>query len=116
MRPRKDEAERRGEIVRVRLTTKEAAMLSLRADAVGLTVSDYIRSRIVTDEDVPVRRISRQRQLPSDVADAVRVLSRIGVNLQILRDLADLDGQGVDIPALQVAATMIVDMLKRLKG
>jgi hypothetical protein len=116
MRPRKDGAERRGEIVRVRLTTKEAAMLSLRADAIGLTVSDYIRSRIVTDEDVPVRRISRQRQLPNDVADAVRVLSRIGVNLQVLRDLADLDGQGVDIPALQAAATMIVDMLKRLKG
>lgn len=91
-------------------------MLSLRADAIGLTVSDYIRSRIVTDEDVPVRRISRQRQLPNDVADAVRVLSRIGVNLQILRDLADLDGQGVDNPALQEAATMIVNILKRLKG
>jgi hypothetical protein len=116
MRPRKDETERRGEIVRVRLTTKEAAMLSLRADAVGLTVSDYIRSMIVTDEDAPVRRISRQRQLPSDVAEAVRLLSRIGVNLQILRDLADLDGQGVDIPALRQAAAMIVEILKRLKG
>lgn len=91
-------------------------MLSLRADAVGLTVSDYIRSKIVTDEDAPVRRISRQRQLPNDVAEAVRVLSRIGVNLQILRDLADLDGQGVDIPALREAAAMIVHILKRLKG
>jgi hypothetical protein len=44
------------------------------------------------------------------------VLSRIGVNLQILRDLADLDGQGVDIPTLHEAAAMIVNILKRLKG
>lgn len=115
MRPRKDETERRGEIVRVRLTTKEAAMLSLRADAVGLTVSDYIRLKIMIDGDAPVRRISRQRQLPSDVAEVVRVLSQIGVSLQILRDLADLDGQGVGIPAFDEAAALIVENLKRLK-
>lgn len=116
MRPRKDEAERRAEIVRVRLTTKEAAVLSLRADAVGLTISDYIRSKIVADEDTPVRRVSRQRQLPSDVAEAVRVLSRVGINLQTLRDQAFRDGQDVDTPALGAAIAMIVEVLTRLKG
>jgi hypothetical protein len=116
MRPRKDETERRGEIVRVRLTTLEAALLSQHAATVGLTVSDYIRSKLLAGEGAQVKQVSRQRQLPGDVAEAVRVLSRIGVNLQILRDLADLDRKGVDIPALNRAATMIVENLKRLKG
>jgi hypothetical protein len=116
MRPRKDETERRGEIVRVRLTTQESALLSQQAGALGLTISDYIRSKLLAGEDAQVRRVSRQRQLPGDVAEAVRVLSRVGVNLQILRDLADLDGQGVDIPVLDQAATMIVEVLKSLKG
>jgi hypothetical protein len=116
MRPRKDETERRGEIVRVRLTTQESALLSQQAGALGLTISDYIRSKLLAGEDAQVRRVSRQRQLPGDVAEAVRVLSRVGVHLQILRDLADLDGQGVDIPVLDQAATMIVEVLKSLKG
>jgi predicted TIM-barrel enzyme len=116
MRPKKNEAERRGEIIRVRLTTKEAAALSLQADSAGLTISDFIRSKIVAGEDTQGRRVSRQRQLPGDVAEAVRVLSRIGVNLQTLKDRAVRDGQTVDTAALHEAVAVIVEILKRLKG
>lgn len=91
-------------------------MLSLRADAAGMTISDYIRSKMVTDDDTQVRRVSRQRQLPSDVAEAVRVLSGIGVNLRTLRDQAVREGLIIDTSALDEAVAMIVEILRHLKG
>jgi uncharacterized protein (DUF1778 family) len=113
-RPRKEEGTRRTEIVHIRLTTNEAALLAQQADAAGMTISDYIRSLVTEGSGSTLARAGRQRRLPPDVGEAVRMLSSLGVNLMALRRAANEGAEIIDPQVVTDAAAMIVNVLKRL--
>jgi predicted TIM-barrel enzyme len=113
-RPRKAEIDRRSEIIRVRLTMEESARLNQQADAAGVNLSDFVRSKVLNDEGISGSRVGRLRRLPDEVAHTVRTLSGIGVNLEALRQQADLNGHVVDSLEVRNAAAAVVGALKRL--
>jgi hypothetical protein len=114
-RPQKGERDRRDEILRVRLTTLEMAMLAQQADAAGMTVSDYCRSRLMTDDGNSLDQVGRQRRLAPEMGEAVRTLSALGLDLLALRQQADDGGQVVLAQEAQEAVGKIVAILKRLR-
>jgi hypothetical protein len=114
-RPQKGERDRRDEILRVRLTTVEMAMLAQQADAAGMTLSDYCRSRLMTDDGHSLNQVGRQRRLVPEMGEAVRTLSALGLDLLALRQQADDGGQVVLAQEAQEAVGTIVAILKRLR-
>src|SRR3954467_5602177 len=84
-RPQKGERDRRDEILRGRLTTLERARLAQQADAEGMTVSDYCRSRLMTDDGNSLDQVGRQRRLPPEMGGAVPPLSALGLDLLAFR-------------------------------
>ena len=114
-RPQKGERDRRNEILRVRLTTMEMAMLAQQADAAGVTVSDYCRSRLMTDEGNSLDRVGRQRRLTPEMGEAVRTLSRLGLDLLALRQQADSGRQVVLVQQAEEAVSAIVAVLKKFQ-
>lgn len=79
-RPRKHPNEQRSVQNKQRYTQAEVDYIGLMAERAGLTVSDFIRRAAL--------RISIQPPRPSEEREALRELSRIGVNLnQIARAL-----------------------------
>jgi hypothetical protein len=114
-RPQKGVSDRRSEIVRVRFTTTEAAMLAQQADAVGMTVSDYVRSRLMVVDGGAMSRVGRQRRLPPEMGEAVRTLSGLGLDLLALRQQADDGGQAVIAQQAQEVMGAIVAILKRFQ-
>lgn len=80
-RPRKDEHEKRNEVVRLRLTLAEHEHVRSQAETAGVTVSEFLRRRAL-GYIVPQARVRRG-------ADPMLLneLNRIGVNLnQIARN------------------------------
>lgn len=79
-RPRKHPNEQRAVQNKQRYTQAEMDYIALMAERAGLTVSDFIRRAAL--------KVSIQPPRPSEERDALRELSRIGVNLnQIARAL-----------------------------
>lgn len=64
----------------VRLTPAEAAALAARADAAGLSLSDYVRQRALGGETTR----ARARPVPGEVAAVIRQLAAVGNNLNQL--------------------------------
>jgi hypothetical protein len=80
-RPKKDEHEKRSEVVRLRLTLAEHEHVRSQAESAGVTVSDYLRRRAL-GYIVP-RVVGRRGPDPVLLSE----LNRIGVNLnQIARN------------------------------
>lgn len=84
-RPRKDAAELRCEVLRVRLTPTERANIDARAAQAGLPVSDFAR-RALTSVKIEARRAGDGAIPAALVAD----LGRVGNNLNQVAHAANI--------------------------
>jgi hypothetical protein len=99
----------RSERLYVRLTAYEAAHVADRADARGLTVSDFVRGAVL--RGLGGRPLGRH-VLPSDTAGAIRQLGVIAADLGRLAWIAQANGpirqDELDACLAQVRAAIIV--------
>jgi hypothetical protein len=72
--------ERRGEMLRIRLSTSDAAWIFGSAEAAGMTMSDWARALLLKGKDTP--EVRRKRRFSPEIGEAVRSLSDAGSRLQ----------------------------------
>ena len=78
---------KRSERLYIRLTVDEAEYVAGLADMCGLSVSDYVRKRVLRGS--ACRSLVRRRVLPTDAAGTIRELSAIACDLRHLVALAE---------------------------
>ncbi len=79
---------KRSERLYIRLTADEAEYVAGLADVRGLSVSDFVRKRVLRGSGCR-SLIVRRRVLPTDVAGTIRELSAIACDLRHLVALAE---------------------------
>jgi hypothetical protein len=103
--------ERRGEMLRIRLFTSDAAWIFDSAEAAGMTVSDWARALLLKGKDTP--QVRRKRRFPPEVGEAVRCLSDAGSRLQGV--LTALAGDPPDVVSdLRQASDQIAQAIEKL--
>ena len=98
----------RGERLVVRLTAEESACVADLAAARGSTISDLIRETVLQR----AHRYGRlgRRTLPDDLADTVRRLTAIGLNLRELVGIARADALAtaeLEVCLTELRATLV---------
>lgn len=103
--------ERRGEMLRVRLFTSDAAWIFGSAEAAGMTMSDWARAILLKGTDAP--QVRRKRRFSPEIAEAVRCLSAAGSRLQGV--LTALAGEPSDVVSdLRQASDQIAQAIEKL--
>jgi hypothetical protein len=103
--------ERRGEMLRIRLFTSDAAWIFASAEAAGMTMSDWARAILLKENGTP--QVRRKRRFSPEIAEAVRCLSDAGTRLQgVLTALAG-EPSGV-VSDLRQASDQIAQAIEKL--
>jgi hypothetical protein len=103
--------ERRGEMLRIRLFTSDAAWIFDTAEAAGMTMSDWARGVLLKGRGAP--QVRRKRRFSPEIGEAVRCLSDAGSRLQgVLTALAG-EPSGV-VSDLRQASDQIARAIEKL--
>jgi uncharacterized protein (DUF1778 family) len=109
-RKKKEDGAGRTERVELRLSATERALLSDRADAAGVSVSEYARRVIL---DIPLTFQAVKKADPALIV----ALNRVGVNLNQIARVLNTDQRGERaecLPRLEEALWEVSEALERL--